>query len=112
MAEPLLPIDLVKTHLRLERDDEDDYLQLLADAAVTHFETHTGRTLVAIGTDPDSLAVDEVPLYLDISQGLLLLVGHWYENRELTSERPLSEAPAATYALWGPYVLHHLGDVP
>jgi len=56
------------------------------------------------------LKEDEVPLYTSITHGLLLLIGHWYENREMVTERPLSEAPATTYTLWAPHIWHHLGD--
>ncbi len=108
-TEPLLSLGLVKTHIRLTRDDENDYLTALTEAAIAHFEDYTGRTLVQHGF-PDQIKDDEVPLYSSITWGLLLLIGHWYENRELTTEKPLSEAPATTYDLWGPYVWHHLGD--
>ena len=110
MTKPLIPADLIRYHLRSEREDEDNYLLLLLEAAVSHFEDHTGRSLVPYGVKSEDLNRDEVPMVPSIRQGLLLLIGHWYENRELTSERPLSEAPAATYALWAPYVLFHLGD--
>ncbi len=109
-TEPLLSPELVKTHIRLTRDDEDDYLALLTQAAIAHFEDHTGRTLVSYGNFPDKLKDDEVPLYASITWGLLLLIGHWYENRELTTEKPLSQAPATTYDLWAPFVFYHLGD--
>lgn len=99
-VDQVLPIDLIKIHIRSDRTDEDDYLLLLRDAAVSHFADHTGQILA-----------DDVPVYPAIQQGLLLLISHWYENREMTTERPLSEAPAATYALWSPYVVFCLGDV-
>ena len=100
-VDQVLPVELIKIHIRSDRTDEDDYLLLLRDAAVSHFADHTGQILA-----------DDVPVYPAIQQGLLLLISHWYENREMTTERPLSEAPAATYALWSPYVVFCLGDVP
>ncbi|MCW7552139.1 head-tail connector protein [Endozoicomonas gorgoniicola] len=104
----LLP--LVKKHIRSERDDEDDYLKYLVEAAVSRFNTFTGRTLRLTGTDPDTLEFDDIPLRMDICHGLLLLVGQWYEYRENAVERALSEMPEATKRLWEPYVIYHLGD--
>ncbi len=104
-------LSLVKRHLLIRHDDDDAYLGALGQAAVRHFETWTGCRLLPPDTDPESCAEDEVPLYMDITHGLLMLIAHWYEHRELAGES-LSEAPAATYALWQPYVLYHLGDPP
>ncbi len=106
----LLP--LVKSHIRSERDDEEDYLKHLLGAAITRFETFTGQALKPPGTDPETLNDDEIPLYMDICHGLLLLIGQWYEYRENAVERSLSEMPEATTRLWEPYVLYNLGDTP
>ena len=110
MADELLSVDHVKAHLRIVRDDEDDYLRQLVASAIAGCEAWTGRTLVAPDTLPASLVDDQLPLLPDIAHGLLMLIGHWYENREMTAERALPEIPAATHALWQPYVWHHLGD--
>lgn len=107
----LIDPDLIRQHVRCERDDQDEYLAALADAAVSAFEDYTGRSLVAPDTPAQALSGDQVPLTPSIRHGLLLLIGHWYENREMSSERPLSEIPAATTALWSPYRWFHLGDV-
>ncbi len=107
----ILDLSLVKSHIRYERDDEeDDYLRHLVEAAISRFIVFTGRSLRPAGTDPESLADDEVPLYTDICHGLLLLIGQWYEYRENAVERSLSEMPEATRRLWEPYVIYHLGD--
>ena len=106
----LMGLSLVKSHVRSERDDENDYLQHLVDAAVSRFETFTGRTLYPADTDPDSLGESDVLLYMDILHGLLLLIGQWYEYRENAVEKALSEMPQATARLWEPYILYHLGD--
>ena len=111
MADELLPLATVKAHLRLVRDDEDDYIRQLVASAIRYCESWTGRTLVVSDTLPASLTGDQLPLYPDISHGLLMLVSHWYENREMVSERNLPEVHAATHALWQPYVWHHLGDM-
>lgn len=107
----LLELTLIKQHIRTDRDDEDDYLKVLAGASVEAFQDFTNRTLVVGDTLPEDLVDDEVPMNLTIQQGLLLLIGHWYENREMVTERPLTEIPSATHALWSPYKWYHLGDV-
>ena len=109
MAE-ILGLSLVKSHIRSERDDEDDYLQHLVESAISRFITFTGKSLRPAGTDPETLEWDEVPLYMDICHGLLLLIGQWYEYRENAVEHTLSEMPEATKRLWEPYVIYHLGD--
>ena len=109
MAE-ILGLALVRSHIRSEREDENDYLQHLVEAAISRFITFTGRTLKPANTDPETLDWDETPLYADICHGLLLLIGQWYEYRENATENTLSEMPEATRRLWQPYVIYHLGD--
>ncbi len=81
----LLELTLIKQHIRTDRDDEDDYLKVLAGASVEAFQDFTNRTLVDGDTLPEDLVDDEVPMNLTIQQGLLLLIGHWYENREMVT---------------------------
>jgi uncharacterized phiE125 gp8 family phage protein len=38
-----------------------------------------------------------------ILNGMLLVIGHLYENREATTEAPLSEIPLGATTLWDPY---------
>lgn len=105
MIDPIVPLSVIKKHIRTERDDEDDYLLMLLDAAVCHCQDYTGLELVSDVNEPGH----DVPLYPAIRHGLLLLIGHWYENREMVTEKALSEAPAGTYDLWNPYVQYDLG---
>ena len=101
MSEPLA-LSLIKGQLRLERDDEDDYLTLLSGAAVAHFENWTGCTLLAVDVSPTNIDIDAIKIRPDIQHGLLMLIAHWYENREAVGVK-MTEAPMGTYALWGPY---------
>ena len=110
MGETLLSMALVKSHLRIEHDDDDTYLNQLAAAALSNFEQFTGRRLVPDSTQAFDLAENDIWLTPDITQGALMLIGHWYEHRELVGEKNLNPLPGATYALWSPYVLFHLGD--
>lgn len=65
----------LKYHLKIDESDsqEDVYLQLLLDAAAQYIEDLTG-----IANDVDAPPQFEV--------ALLLLVSHWYVNREAVSE--------------------------
>lgn len=106
----ILGLHLVKCHIRSDRDDEDDYLRHLVEAAISRFNVFTGQTLFPPESDAATLDRDQVPMTMDICHGLLLLIGQWYEYRENAVEKTLSEMPEATSRLWEPYVIYHLGD--
>lgn len=74
----MIELDVVKTHLRVDGVEEDQLIQSYLDAALAHVEQHCDRVLVA--TDPVLPA--EMALTKDVKQAVLLLVGHWYANRE------------------------------
>lgn len=100
----MIELTKVKVHLRVDAADEDELLQDYIDAAVSAFETWCNRTLVAPGDPLPEPLGNALALSKSIAQGVLLLVGHWYANREsgvvglVTSELPLS-----TQALWRPH---------
>lgn len=106
----ILPLELVKSHLRIVHDDDDAYLQQLIAASLSNFQQFTGCRVVADSVPIFELQDDDVWLTPDITQGALMLIGHWYENRELVGEKNLAELPGATNYLWSPYVVFHLGD--
>ena len=90
--EPLyeIDLDLVKAHLRIDHDTEDAYLRQLGAAAARY----AGRFLgYAVPAEPDE----------DVIQALLLIIGHWYANREeVVTGIATSEVPfAARCLLWG-----------
>ena len=49
---------------------------------------------------------DDVPVHL--RQGLLLLIGHWYENREAFGTEELFEVPEGIRRIFAPYRVHTL----
>ena len=106
----MIDLALVKQHLRVVHDDDNNYLHQLCQAAVVNFEQFTGRHLVPATTESAELAEYDCWLTADITQGLLMRIGQWYENRELPGDKNLVALPAATVDLWSPYVLFHLGD--
>ena len=103
----MLHIDDVKKHLRIFGDCEDDYLAALVLGACKLFETNTHRKLVRPQelpkNDPRAVELDEL-----ITVGILLTVGHWYENREASSSLNLREIPMGVSACWAPYTFHNV----
>ncbi|AYF88630.1 phage gp6-like head-tail connector protein [Pseudomonas sp. DY-1] len=100
----------VKAHLRVRHSHEDDYIQVLVDAAAQAFNDQTNRVLV----DPEVPLPDPVGNALHptkaIQQGMLLLVGHWYVNREDVVIGTIATAlPKATEFLWRPYRWMNVG---
>jgi hypothetical protein len=100
----MIELAMVKTHLRVRHDHDDGYIQVLIDAAAQSFNDQTNRTLIA----PDGALPDPVGNALKptkaIQQGILLLVGHWYVNREDVVIGTIATAlPKATEFLWRPY---------
>lgn len=114
----MLELEIIKQHVRLELDDdtEDTLLETYATAAQRYVENHTGRTLYATAeeipkdaetgepTDEHALVLDD-----DITTAMLLLIGHWFENRESVVVGTItSELPMAVQALISPYRHFHI----
>ncbi|MEX2903728.1 head-tail connector protein [Pseudomonas rhodesiae] len=73
-------IDLarVKLHLRVDDDEEDSLIGGYIEAAKSHVAMHCDRELVeAAPVGPDQMGITP-----DVEQAILLLVGHWFANRE------------------------------
>ena len=74
----MLEMTTVKMHLRVDGDEEDELIGDYLEAAKAHVEQHCDRKLVEV----DPVEPDEMGLTRDVEQAILLLVGHWYSNRE------------------------------
>lgn len=74
----MLDLATVKMHLRVDGDEEDALIGGYVAAAKAHVEQHCDRKLVE--TEP--VEPEEMGLTSDVEQAVLLLVGHWYANRE------------------------------
>ncbi|WP_249976081.1 head-tail connector protein [Vreelandella olivaria] len=107
----MLELDIIKQHVRLEPDDDEDdaLLETYSGSAARMVENHTGRTLYATASavpkdasgnpnNPHALVLDD-----DISTAMLLLIGHWYANRESVVHGTTSELPMGVKALIEPY---------
>ncbi|OHV13006.1 head-tail connector protein [Kushneria phosphatilytica] len=109
----MLELDIIKQQLRLEPEysDEDDLLTSYSNAARRHIERSTRRkiyeTINAEGyaEDPDALLFGE-----DIQLAMLLLISHWYENREAAVPGvSISELPMGVEVLIHPYRIYGVG---
>ena len=100
----MIALGLVKQQLRVFHDDENELIQNYTDAALSTFESWTNRRLI----DPEHALPDPpgnaIALSKSIQQGALLLIGHWYANRETVAVGVSAiELPLATNALWKPH---------
>ncbi|CAB3870261.1 head-tail connector protein [Achromobacter deleyi] len=70
----------VKAHLRLDPAvvSEDALIQGYIDSAAAHVEQHCDRKIVS----GEPTGPGEMGMTKDVEQAVLLLVGHWYSNRE------------------------------
>lgn len=68
-----------KAHLRVDSTDEDTLIQLYLNAAEKAAANQLNRNLYAssVGSDTDGLVMTDA-----VKAAVLLLVGHWYDNRE------------------------------
>lgn len=86
----MVTLQHVKNHLRIDGDEEDEYLVHLIDAARVSIENDLRRTFEG-----------EVPP--PVQHAALLLIGHYYENREEASAMSLHTIPRASRSLLSPY---------
>lgn len=91
----MIELSLVKTHLRVDHGDEDALIQGYLDAALAHVEQHCDRVLVEAPVLPE-----EMGLTKDVQQAVLLLVGHWYANREAVASGLVEVPLAVGRLLW------------
>jgi uncharacterized phage protein (predicted DNA packaging) len=71
-AADLLPIELIRKHLRLDYEDEDDLIALYAESAFAW--------ALWFCDNPKLLEAEDFPS--SFKAALLLLIGHSYANRE------------------------------
>lgn len=106
----MLDIGIVKEHCRVDSDftGDDALLNLYTGAAARYVETWTRRTLYESKESP-GYAEDEDPILPgdDVKAAMLLLIGHWYANRETVSVgQTVAEVPFAVEALLQPYRIY------
>ena len=74
-----LDLYIIKNHLNIDTDflGDDEYLRELADAAISAIQNHISR--------PISEITQRGKLPADVRRAALLIIGHWYANREAVS---------------------------
>jgi uncharacterized phage protein (predicted DNA packaging) len=106
----MVDLDVVKQHCRIDTDftGDDALLTLYTGAAARYVQTWTRRTLYEKEDSP-GYADDPDPILLndDVKAAMLLLIGHWYANRETVSVgQTVAEVPFAVEALLQPYRIY------
>ncbi len=89
----MLTLDEAKTHLRVDGNDEDSYIEGLVLVASEYVQ---GMVIPAAveGEEPVVPPVNETQKH-----AVRLLVGLWYANREAASEKALRNVPLSIDAL-------------
>ncbi len=73
----MIDLALVKEHLRVDDNLDDVIIGAYLNAAVAYVQQHCDRHIVEAPVSGDQMALTD-----DVQQAILLLVGHWYANRE------------------------------
>ncbi|MEH6641401.1 head-tail connector protein [Vreelandella glaciei] len=103
----MLDLDIIKQQCRIEQDEseEDALLETYANAARRYVENYTDRPLFETQEAAD-LSESEYPLVLDedITVAMLLMIGHWYINREAVVIGTITATlPLAVESILWPY---------
>jgi uncharacterized phage protein (predicted DNA packaging) len=98
---PLVDIDLVKKHLRVDFDDDDTEIAAY-QAAAESIITETLDRAVFVGTAPEDADGTALELPAPVTAAILLMTGHLYKNRESVGEAQ-SEIPMTVKYLLAPY---------
>ncbi len=77
-------------------NDDDEYLMFLTEAAEEH-------VIKRIRRQPNEI-MDNGVLPLPLQQAILLLVGHWYNQREAVASAQLADVPLGFEALVRPFI--------
>lgn len=78
----ILTVDEVKTHLRIEEDDEDEYIASLIAQAQAAAEDFCRVSLDATTVTDEDGVQRTVPPPEPARLAVLLMVSHYYENRD------------------------------
>ena len=81
-------IDEVKEHCRIDHDEEDELISRYITAAREWVEGFLNVKLISTGENSPPIEIKQI-----WKQAILLLVGHWYMNRESATTSNLKEIP-------------------
>lgn len=100
-----LTLEQVKHQCRIDHNDEDSLLMLYISSAYRAVETFTDKTLFFDVLPPDVDKDRSIVLSDDINQACLMLIAHWYANRETVASNManMAQVPYAVDFLLQPY---------
>lgn len=108
----MLTKEQVKHHCNIEQDftEDDAWIDTGIKAAERYVEKWTRRRLYEKADDPLYMANPDALLYgEDVEMAMLMLIAHWYTNRETVSTGSTTSALAfSTEALLQPYRIYGL----
>lgn len=102
----MLTLEEMKLHCRVDGDEDDVLLEAYGEAAMEVVKMQTSRNWYE---RPDEIPEDDPSGMAEnpaIRQAMLLLVGHWYKNREAVGDET-KELPLGFWALIQPYRIYH-----
>ncbi|WP_422108819.1 head-tail connector protein, partial [Xenorhabdus bovienii] len=78
----MIPLSIIKDHCRIDSSWDDELLRQYENAALQHVLNYTVRKTLHM-PDAGVIPPESQALILDeaVIQAVLLLIGHWYENR-------------------------------
>lgn len=100
-----ITLEQVKYQCRIDHDAEDRLLMMYINSAYRAVETFTDKQLFFDEIPSDVDKDRSILLDYDINQACLMLIAHWYANRETVANNMVNVAqmPFAVEFLLSPY---------
>lgn len=99
----MVSLDRVKQHLRVDHDEENELIQAYLESALSYVEQYCDRQIIDPAPAEGEEPIDpntQMLVTKDVEQAMLLLVGHWFNNREAVVIGTISSAvPLAVESL-------------
>ncbi len=100
----MISLETIKKHLRIDWNDDDDYLLILKQAARRHSINYCDREIVDSAEELTADAEGEtcwqpVVADADIDLAELQMIAHWYRNREAVLPGSMSDVPMSARAI-------------
>lgn len=96
----IVSVDEVKTHLRIQHDEEDDYIESLIQQAQTAAEDYCRVQFEPVGDDGKHVK-QEVPEPVRLA--VILMTSFYYENRDIPDMTTYKATRMAFDSLLYPY---------